>query len=89
MTEEAIHKLKDLAVSDTGFVFDPYTGTTFSTNATGKCILDALKEGLSRSELMSRLEEGFNTHEDDLQRDVDDFLHQLRKHGLVPESFHV
>ena len=27
--------LKDLALSDTGFVFDPYTGATFTTNATG------------------------------------------------------
>src|SRR5205085_12462462 len=33
--------LKDLAISETGFVFDPYTGATFTTNATGHCVLVA------------------------------------------------
>ena len=32
-------KLSDLAISDKGFVFDPYTGSTFSLNATGRGIV--------------------------------------------------
>jgi hypothetical protein len=40
--------LADLAVSDTGFVFDPFTGTTYTVNSTGLCLLHAFKEGLGR-----------------------------------------
>ena len=56
--------LKDLALSDTGFVFDPYTGATFTTNATGLAILQALREGLGRSAIIERLRERFDVHGD-------------------------
>ena len=36
-------RLRQLAVSDTGFVFDPQTGQSFTVNATGRLVLDCLK----------------------------------------------
>ncbi len=38
MTIDLTH-LKQLAVSENGFVFDPYTGHTFTLNATGIAVL--------------------------------------------------
>lgn len=37
-------RLKQLAVSDTGFVFDPQTGQSFTVNRTGRLVLDCLKD---------------------------------------------
>ena len=42
---DALTRLSDLAISDSGFVFDPYTGASFSVNLTGLTLLRALKDG--------------------------------------------
>lgn len=81
-------KLRDLAISDTGFLFDPYTGSTFSVNEQGLTVLEALREGLSTSEVAARLREAFDVPATaDIERDVGEFLHLLRRNGLVPEEF--
>lgn len=81
-------KLRDLAVSDTGFLFDPYTGSTFSVNEAGMAVLAALREGLSAADVSKRLREKFDVPEgSDVDRDVGEFIHLLRRNGLVPEEF--
>jgi hypothetical protein len=79
--------LKDLATSETGFVFDPYTGATYTTNATGRCVLEGLREGLSRGDISARLRERFAVYGQDLDSDIQDFVQLLRQHGIVPENF--
>ncbi|HMU40429.1 MAG TPA: HPr-rel-A system PqqD family peptide chaperone [Pseudomonadota bacterium] len=80
--------LKDLALSDTGFVFDPYTGATFTTNASGLAILHALKEGRNRKEILSQLRDRFDVH-GDLETDLTEFIQLLRQHGVVAGDFAV
>jgi PqqD family protein of HPr-rel-A system len=76
-------QLKDLALSDTGFVFDPSSGATFTVNATGLCVLRAMKDGLSQAEIGARLRERFDVRAGDPARDVGDFVELLRQHGVV------
>ncbi len=82
-------RLSDLALSDTGFVFDPYSGATFTVNPTGLAVLKGLKEGLGRKAISERLKEGFDVHGGDIGRDVDEFVSTLAQHGIVPEGFSV
>ncbi len=86
MTDSIDQRLKDLAVSETGFVFDPYSGATFSLNASALCLLRGLKEGLEREELVDRLEELFDVTDADLSRDIDEFLELLRYNGVLPQE---
>lgn len=86
MTDSVNQRLKDLAVSETGFVFDPYSGATFSLNASALCLLRGLKEGLDREELLDRLEELFDVTDADLSRDIDEFLELLRYNGVLPHE---
>ena len=86
MTDSVNQRLKDLAVSETGFVFDPYSGATFSLNASALCLLRGLKEGLDREELVDRLEELFDVTDADLSRDIDEFLELLRYNGVLPHE---
>ena len=79
-------KLKDLAVSETGFVFDPYTGATFSANDSALALLAGLKAGLDRQQLAARLDEAFEVTDRDLARDVDEFIEALCRFGLVPKD---
>jgi PqqD family protein of HPr-rel-A system len=76
-------RLRDLALSDSGFVFDPLTGHTFTVNRTGQLALRCLKDGLSAAETAQRLSAEFTTERDeDPARDVQDFVLQLRECGL-------
>ncbi len=78
-------RLRQLAVNESGFVFDPVTGHTFTLNDTGLTVLQALKQGTPFDELVDRLQEAFELDgSEDVARDVDDFLARLREHGLVP-----
>jgi len=86
MTDSISQRLKDLAVSETGFVFDPYSGATFSLNASALCLLRGLKEGLDREELLARLEEVFDVTDADLSRDIEEFLELLRYNGVLPQE---
>jgi hypothetical protein len=80
-------RLHDLAVSDSGFVFDPYTGNTFSVNATGRAILDGLREELPRDGIVELLRERFEVTQEDLDRDLNDFVGILRREDILPVDF--
>jgi hypothetical protein len=82
---DSTQRLKDLAVSESGFLFDPWTGLTFSLNPTGRFVLERLREGLSEPAIRQALETGFETGPgDDPLRDVREFMRQLRESGLLP-----
>ena len=85
---DEIRALKDLAVSESGFVFDPHTGATFTVNGAGKALIDGLRDGFGRRELVALLEERFEVEgHADLHRDVDEFIHLLKRNDLLPQSF--
>jgi len=79
--------LENLAVSDTGFVFDPTSGATFTLNASGLVILNALRKGLSFDETLVRLRDRFHDVGGDAKDDLTDFVSCLRQHGIVPSDF--
>jgi PqqD family protein of HPr-rel-A system len=77
-------RLRELALSDSGFVFDPMTGHTFTVNPSGLHILRSLKDGVEPEKIATSLAEGFDLAEgEDPVRDVQDFIMQLRECGLV------
>ena len=84
-----MRQLKDLAISDSGFLFDPYTGLTFSVNPSGKFLLEELRAGRDPSRLAPALRSAFELAEgDDPERDVAEFVVLLREHGLLPREEH-
>ena len=89
-TSQISERLKDVAASDSGFIFDPFTGLTFTVNPTAHHILDALKAGDDRHAIMEGLREAFDTIDsDDLERDLREFMLLLREQGLIPRDAEV
>ena len=88
-------RLQDVAVSDNGFVFDPWTGGSFTVNTSGLCVLRGLQEGLGREALVERLRERFERRDGaasgdaELYRDVDEFVTLLRHNELLPPDYRV
>lgn len=82
-----VNRLRELAVSDTGFVFDPYSGFTFSVNETGRFILNRLKAGQDVEGVAAALSDAFElSPRDDPSRDVHEFILMLREAQLLPRG---
>lgn len=81
--------LADLAISESGFVFDPHSGMTFTVNPTGRVVLERIRAGGDRADVLEALTEAFDVgeRERDLARDLDEFVHLLRGAGVVPRDF--
>jgi PqqD family protein of HPr-rel-A system len=79
-------RIKDIAINDTGFVFDPYSGGTFTLNSTGRVIIQALRDGLSHREIIARLRDEFAGVTSKLDEDVQDFMRSLREFGLLTNA---
>jgi hypothetical protein len=78
-----VSRLKDLAISETGLIFDPGTGSIFTSNATGVAILMAMKEGKNTEQLIASLLNTFEVNENTAELDVQDFLNQLSSAGFA------
>lgn len=83
----AVSRLQDLALSESGFVFDPSSGATYTANRTGLLIIYALREGLSRAAVVARLRQSFRCPGADLESDVGEFSRLLVQQGLLPPDF--
>jgi PqqD family protein of HPr-rel-A system len=77
------NRLHHLALSDSGFVFDPHSGATFTVNATGLYTLKALRDGLEPAAIASALEREYDAPDADLRRDVDEFVQLLTQSGIL------
>jgi PqqD family protein of HPr-rel-A system len=73
--------LRSLALSDTGFIFDPRTGHSYTANATGLAVLAAIKQGLAPDAIVARLRTEFDGGVA-VEDDVEQFIELLRELGL-------
>ncbi len=87
MDTNTLERLKDLAISESGFLFDPYSGTTFTVNNTGKFILQLLMEGKVIEEIESGLRKRFEIGDEDLRSDIYEFVNLLKENHFLPNGF--
>ncbi len=76
----SVDTLRRLAVSESGFVFDPSTGHNFTVNETGVTLLRLLQKGLRLDQLLTALAEEYDGDPREMERDVLEFAGQLREH---------
>jgi len=72
-----------LALNDEGFIFDPVTGNSFTTNRVGLWIIKQLKEGRKISEILQEMTTRFEVDAETAERDLTDFIEQLRHYKLI------
>ena len=75
----AVKSLRRLAISESGFVFDPVSGHHFTVNETGLEILRHLQKDEGLSELLSSLAREYRAGSRELERDVLEFAGMLRR----------
>lgn len=76
---------KNIALSDSGFVFNPSTGESFSVNPIGVEILQLLREGKNKDQIKAGIIEQYQVDDATFERDFDDFANMM-KHYLLTEN---
>jgi len=87
MTAATTERLTQLAISPSGFVFDPRSGATFTLNDTGRVLVEGIRDGLGLDELVEALADRFDAAGADLRRDALEYARLLREQGLLPTDF--
>ena len=75
--------IKDLAISESGFVFNPVSGESFSVNEIGVSIINKLKESKNQQEIIAFLKEEYKVGQNELEKDFTDFVNMLQHHNLI------
>jgi hypothetical protein len=77
--------IKNLAMSDNGFIFDQTTGYSYNTNELGFYILKLLHDGLSKQEIIQKILTEYEVSEDHVNHDFDYYLMQMAALKLIEE----
>lgn len=75
----------NIAVSDSGFLFDPATGDSFSLNPIGLEILRMLKADKDQEAIIGYLLDNYQTDETTAEKDYYDFIRMLQQFHLTEE----
>jgi hypothetical protein len=71
--------LKRLALSESGFVFDPVSGQSFSVNESGLAILRLAQVDNEVESLVENLARNFDASKTEIRRDVLDYADRLKE----------
>lgn len=77
-------KIKDnITISESGFVFDPKTGESYSLNPSGREILRLLNLGKTRDEIEEYMLNRYDVSQQVVSRHLDDFFQMLSYFNLT------
>jgi hypothetical protein len=74
---------KNIAVSEEGFLFNPTTGDSFSTNGIGAMIIRLLKQDKNLSEITDIICDEYDADRMLAERDVEEFASLLKEYSLL------
>lgn len=74
---------KNIAISDSGFLFNPSTGDSFSLNPIGQEILTFLKDGKDDKKIIEFILNNYRTDQDAVEKDLYDFKSMLDNYKLT------
>jgi hypothetical protein len=80
-------KIKNnIAISDSGFVFNPASGESFTVNPVGIELFNYIKEGKSYDEIRDLVLDKYDTNEATFDKDYQDFVAILEFNHLLEEE---
>ena len=76
----------NIAVSETGFLFDPTSGESYSINPVGQEILQQMKEGKTPEEIANAMTSQYDIDTASFEKYYYDFMGMLRQFQLIEED---
>ncbi|HDR68407.1 MAG TPA: PqqD family protein [Bacteroidaceae bacterium] len=77
---------KSIAISESGFVFDPMSGESFSVNEIGLEILTQLKQNKSVEKISEYFVKTYDVESSDFEKYFYDFIGMLRQYQLIEDN---
>ncbi|MEI7582067.1 PqqD family protein [Runella sp.] len=74
---------KNIATNEFGFIFNPATGDSFSSNAMAAEVIGLMKENKSLTEIKTLLFEKYEVEKNTLEKDLDEFVSMLKQNNLL------
>lgn len=74
---------KNIAISDEGFLFNPSTGDSFSTNPIGAELINLLKKNVTTEEIVEIICQKYDVDRLLFERDLEDFTIQLKDFNIL------
>ena len=74
---------RNIAISDSGFLFNPSSGDSYSVNPIGLEIFRLLKEGKNQDEVKDAILGQYETDSDSFDKDFYDFTVMLKNYKLL------
>ncbi len=75
--------ISELTIDNNNVAFNPMMGNSYKLNDSAKDILNLLKEGKSKDEIIEALSKEYEVDKKELFIDVSDFLSKLKIYGLA------
>jgi hypothetical protein len=85
-TNTAMKIKKNVAISESGFIFNPTTGDSFSTNPIGLEIIRMLKDDKSKDDIRKSILGKYITDESTFEKDYYDFVNMLQSNQVADDS---
>ncbi len=73
----------NIATSENGFIFNPATGDSFTSNSIAAEILTYMKAGELTEDIKQKILNKYEVEPTQLERDWDDYMHQLKEANLL------
>jgi len=74
---------KNIATNEFGFVFNPATGDSYSSNPVAADIIQLMKDGSSLNEIKKTLLDKYEVDKMTIEKDVDGFVGILKENNLL------
>jgi len=77
---------KNIAISESGFVFDPSSGESFSLNPVGMEILELIGKNQKFEEISVRIQEKYEIEALSFEKYYFDFINSLKHFNLIDDE---
>lgn len=76
----------NLAVSETGFLFNPGTGESFTVNPIGAEIIEMLRKGITHEQMFDAITDLYHVERNAFEKDLNDFIEMLKTYALLEKE---
>lgn len=73
----------NIALSESGFIFNPNTGESFTLNPTGQQLFVMIREGMEYDAIRDYFMKHFETEESIFEKDFEDFIHMMTSYQMM------
>ncbi|MGF2410782.1 HPr-rel-A system PqqD family peptide chaperone [Ferruginibacter sp.] len=74
---------KNIATSESGFIFNPSSGDSYNVNPVAAEILQQLKQGTALAAIKENILKDYEVEPMRLEQDLEDFMNQLKEANLL------